>query len=258
MNDSADRYLDWKDWNGESFGTCAPLLAAYFAAETGICVSAGLRALEIGFGNGAFIGWARSIGLEVFGVELSPTLIARARALLGEDRAFLTPDDPDLAKLAGTFSHVVAFDVLEHIRQDDMVAFFRRICSLLAAEGRLIVRFPNGDSPFGRIYQHGDPTHVTTLGAEKLRYFAREAGLVVATIRAPLLPLAGNTLSRFFKRGLLAFGRAIVDRAVGLLYFGGRRIPLDPNYVAVLVRADTLKAATPNQRGASTDRAANA
>jgi SAM-dependent methyltransferase len=245
MNDSADPYLDWKDWQGESFGTCAPLLAAYFAAETGISASPGLRVLEIGFGNGAFIGWARRIGIEVFGVELSPTLVARARTLLGENRAFLTPDDPDLSKLAGTFSHVVAFDVLEHIRQEHMVEFFRQIRSLLATDGRLIVRFPNGDSPFGRIYQHGDPTHVTTLGAEKLRYFAREAGLAVSAIRAPRLPLAGSTLSRSVKRGLLAVGRAVVERAVGLLYFGGRTIPLDPNYVAVLVRAETPKTRDP-------------
>jgi SAM-dependent methyltransferase len=246
MNDSADRYLDWKDWHDESFGTCAPLLAEYFAAETGISARPGRRVLEIGFGNGAFIGWARSIGIEVFGVELSPTLVARARALLGEDRAFVAPDDPGLTKLAGTFSNVVAFDVLEHIPQEHMVEFFRQICTLLAADGRLTVRFPNGDSPFGRIYQHGDPTHVTTLGAEKLRYFAREAGLAVTIIRAPRLPLAGNTLARSFKRGLLAVGRAIVERAVGLLYFGGRTIPLDPNYVAVLVRAETPNAETPN------------
>jgi 2-polyprenyl-3-methyl-5-hydroxy-6-metoxy-1,4-benzoquinol methylase len=254
MNDFADRYLDWKDWHGESFGTCAPLLAAYFAAETGICARPGLRLLEIGFGNGAFIGWARSIGIEVFGVELSPTLVARARALLGEDRAFLTPDDPGLANLAGTFSHVVAFDVLEHIGQAHMVEFFHQIRALLAAEGRLIVRFPNGDSPFGRIYQHGDPTHVTTLGAEKLRYFAREAGLAVAAIRAPRLPLAGNTISRSFKRGLLAVGRAIVDRAVGLLYFGGRTIPLDPNYVAVLVRAEVPQGREPQGRDSQSAR----
>lgn len=237
MNDSTDRYLDWKDWQDESFGGCEPLLAAYFATETGICAGPGVRVLEVGFGNGAFIGWARSMGVEIFGVELSERLVERATKLLGERRAFLAPDDPELIQLAGTFSHIVAFDVVEHIQLGELPRFFRQMRNLLAPDGRLLLRFPNGDSPFGRIHQHGDPTHVTTLGQERVRYLGGEAGLVLESIRAPRLALGGTNLKRRVRRGLLTLGRYFVERAVGYLYFGGRVIPLDPNYVALFTRA---------------------
>jgi SAM-dependent methyltransferase len=237
MVDSADRYIEWKDWRDDSFGRYDPLLASYYAAETGIRAVSGVRVLEVGFGNGSFIGWARDLGAEVFGVELNPTLVDRARALVGNDRAFHDLNDECLTGRAESFSLIVAFDVIEHIPQDELPRFFGQLRSLLASDGRLILRFPNGDSPFGRIYQHSDTTHMTTLGSQKVHFLARQAGLSVESIRAPSLPLAGNGIERAVKRGLLRFGRRIVEHVVGYLYYGGRVIPLDPNYVAILVRA---------------------
>jgi 2-polyprenyl-3-methyl-5-hydroxy-6-metoxy-1,4-benzoquinol methylase len=234
-----EAYIEWKDWRDEAFGRFDALQARYYAAETGVSAIAGARVLEIGFGNGSFIGWARSVNADVFGVELSSELAARACALLGEHRAFTSLSDDRLASLSGTFSLVVAFDVIEHIAQDELPGFLAKLRALLAADGRVILRFPNGDSPFGRIYQHGDPTHLTTIGQEKLRYFARQSGLEVQVIRAPTLSLSGARFSRALKRTLIETGRHLVERAVALLYFGGRKVPLTPNYVAVLARVDT-------------------
>jgi SAM-dependent methyltransferase len=234
MEQSPERYFDWKDWKDETFGRFDRLEARYFADETGIGAPTGVRVLEIGFGNGPFIGWAKSVGADIFGVELNETLVARAREFLGQGRAFLDLDDAGLAGLAGTFSYVVAFDVIEHIPQDLLPGFLARIRALLAPDGRIFLRFPNGDSPFGRLYQHGDPTHVTTIGGEKLRYFARQSGLAVTVIRAPTLPLAGSGFRRAIKGRLLSAGRYVVEKCVGLLYFGGRTIALAPNYLAIL------------------------
>jgi 2-polyprenyl-3-methyl-5-hydroxy-6-metoxy-1,4-benzoquinol methylase len=238
MSGSTDQYIDWKDWRDDSFGRFDALEAQYYAEETDIAARPDARVLEIGFGNGPFIGWARSVDAEVFGVELNSILVARARAFLGKNNAFQDLNDEMLAALAGTFSHVVAFDVIEHIHQSELPRFFAQISTLLAPDGRIFLRFPNGDSPFGRLHQHADPTHVTTVGGEKLRFFARQSGLTVEAIRAPKLPLTGSRLSRAFKRNLLHAGRCLVERVVGLLYFGGRTIPLAPNYFAILTRAD--------------------
>jgi 2-polyprenyl-3-methyl-5-hydroxy-6-metoxy-1,4-benzoquinol methylase len=238
MDQSPERYLDWKDWKDETFGCFDRLEARYFADETGIGALPGVRVLEIGFGNGPFIGWAKSVGADIYGVELNATLVVRACAFLGERKAFQGLDDAGLAGLAGTFSFVVAFDVIEHIPQDLLPRFLAQIRALLAPDGRILLRFPNGDSPFGRLYQHADPTHVTTIGGEKLRYFARQAGLAVAVIRAPTLPLAGAGFKRAIKRTLVGAGRYLVERFVGLLYFGGRTIALAPNYLAILQKTD--------------------
>src|SRR5262249_17341072 len=154
-----DLYLDWKNWSSESFGQFNAEEAAYYAAETGIAAEASRRVLEIGFGNGPMLGWLRGTGAEVFGVEPNPHLVTLARKLLGDDHACGELSDPALRRLAGSFTHVIAIDVLEHVPQESLGRMLAEMGALLAPEGRIIARFPNGDSPFGRIHQHGDPTH---------------------------------------------------------------------------------------------------
>jgi len=232
-------YAAWKEWDAEQFGRYSPLDAAYFAAELDIRVPPQERVLEIGFGNGSALGWLKGLGADVYAVEANPILVERARRLLGEKKAFLDLEDAGLASLAGTFTLVVAFDVIEHIPLTALPQVFSSLRGLLAPGGRCVLRFPNGDSPFGRVHQHGDPTHVTTLGSARVDYLARSAGLEIDAMRAPALPLKGIGLRRSLRRRLILAGRALIERCIGLLYFGGQRIPLDPNYTAVLRRPPT-------------------
>ena len=243
MSGHVDPYLDWKDWRDAQFGGFDAELARYYEAEIAVAAGPGVRVLEIGYGNGSFVGWCRSMGVEVLGVELSAALVARCETLLGAGKAFLGVGDERLSAAAATFTHIVALDVIEHVPQSEIPEFLARLKSLLAPAGRITLRFPNGDSPFGRIYQHADPTHVTTLGRAKLEYFAAQAGLSLAEIRAPRLPARGLGLSRAVSRVLLGAIRSCFERLIGMLYFGGRRIPLSPNYVAVL----THRAAGPSR-----------
>ena len=237
MTETDTAYVDWKRWQGKTFGEFTPDEARYFSAETSLNSTSLMRVLEIGFGNGNFLGWVTSIGGEAFGIESNSLLVARARLLLETGRVFETLNDPRLSQLEGHFTHVVAFDVIEHIAIDELPVMLTEIEKLLASDGRVIIRFPNGDSPFGRITQHGDPTHVTTIGYQKLEYLAHNAGLEIADIRAPACPIAGVGLARGVKRLLLRIGRWVIERLISLLYYGGRRVPLDPNYLAILVRA---------------------
>jgi SAM-dependent methyltransferase len=236
MNETADAYIDWKQWDDSTFGRFTPLDALYYTAETGLTAGNPVRVLEIGFGNGGFLGWAKSLGAEVFGVETNPQLNARARGFFGTDRFVASLEDATLTSGGNRFTHIVAFDVLEHIPQAELPAVLRRVRTLLAPDGRFVARFPNGDSPFGRINQHGDPTHVTTMGRGKLVYLARDAGLRLIEIRAPALPVEGVGLKRAVKRRLVGMGRYCIERALSVLYFGGQRVQLDPNYLAILGR----------------------
>jgi SAM-dependent methyltransferase len=237
MDTPGDAYIEWKDWDDASFGKFTGSDAVYYAAETSITAGSPPRLLEIGFGNGSFLGWIRSLGGEIFGVETNAHLNARARQLFGTDSFFADLRDPRLDRLRGQFTHIVAFDVIEHIAIEHLPGLLERIRDLLAGDGRLILRFPNGDSPFGRMVQHGDPTHVTTMGQFKLVYLARNAGLEVIEVRAPALPLRGVGAVNVMKRAGVKLGRYCVERVLSFLYYGGQRIPLDTNYVAVLGRA---------------------
>jgi hypothetical protein len=226
-------YLTWKDWAANDFGRYDSLDAAYFAAE--VPLASGARVLELGFGNGAFLAWSRTMGADTFAVEANPRLVARGQALLGDARAFMTIHAPELDAHRGTFDHIVAFDVLEHIPLAEYPELFRRFAELLIPGGRCTLRFPNGDSPFGRAAQHGDPTHVTTIGSDLLAYFAIDAGLRVAAIRPPALPMRKVGWRRAVRRRLLLSLRFAIESVIGHAYFG-RRVSLDQNSIGVVTR----------------------
>lgn len=229
-------YAEWKEWQPERFGQYSGIDASYYAAEFGIRDPSKTRALEIGFGNGSALAWLHAIGADTYGVEANPLLVERATGLLGPQRAFGDLGDAAFAPVAGTFTHIVALDVIEHVPLGELPGMLSRIRELLAPGGMAVLRFPNGDSPFGRINQHGDPTHVTTLGSARLAYLAERAGLVPELIRAPALPIRGVGLARGSRRLMIRTARVLIEYAVSQIYFGGRRIPLDPNYTAVLRR----------------------
>lgn len=237
MTNLDNSYVDWKSWDPAEFGRFEASDGIYYSAETGIDQALGAKVLEIGFGNGAFLGWAKSVGAQVYGIETNPLLNDRARQLLGADNVFDDLGGSDVKRLNGSITHVVAFDVIEHVPMAELSGMLALTRDLLTDTGRMVLRFPNGDSPFGRITQHGDPTHVSTLGYQRLEFFARGCGLHVVEIRAPKLPARGVGLARGLKRCALKAARSLIERVVAQLYFGGRRIALDPNYVAVLARS---------------------
>ena len=65
-------YEGWKRWD-RLFAPTADE-RAYFAGETRGLVIAGGALLEIGFGSGSFLAWAREMGARVCGVEVIPVV----------------------------------------------------------------------------------------------------------------------------------------------------------------------------------------
>jgi SAM-dependent methyltransferase len=235
-NIAAQSYVEWKQWSADGFGRYTDLDAAYFRAEVGLHNGGRpTKVLEPGFGNGAFLAWARDNGAETYAVESNPFLVDRGRELLGVDRTHADLAATTIQVHKGSFTHVVAFDVLEHIEQRAYPAWFAGFAELLRAGGVCVLRYPNGDSPFGRRVQHGDHAHVTTIGSDKLRYFAQRAGFEIVSIRAPALPIRGVGPRRGLKRLLVHAVRFGLESAIGTAYFG-KRIALDQNATAVLRR----------------------
>lgn len=222
-------YEQWTGWNADSFALTSRADAAYFDAEVfdRLLLPAASRVLEVGFGNGSSMGHARRIGHRVTGIETNVALQSRASAA-GFDVITTTVD------IAGdTFDAVMAFDVLEHIPAEDTVEFLGKLARSLKTGGSIVLRFPNGDSPFGRVNQHGDVTHVNVIGSTKIRYFASAAGLSVVTIKNPERPSAHLSARQRCGRLLRSVIVASVERLVGWTFFGGR-LPLAPNMIAVL------------------------
>lgn len=196
-------YDGWKGWK-------APFAydqeaAGYFAAEfAGVPIS-GKRILEIGFGNGEFLAWAKDCGAEVAGCEVTPAAIAAARTA---GIPLVSPDfeaDPDGH---GPYDIIAAFDVFEHLDPSTIVAKLAAIGRMLTPAGILLLRYPNGQSPFGLASQHGDATHITALSRAKIEQYATGSGLVtvryggVARGTAPSAAKAVVRTIRYALRGL--------------------------------------------------------
>lgn len=165
-------YHAWKGWR-DPF-RWSPEEGLYYAAELGGS-PVGLDIMEIGFGAGGFLGWARDNGARVSGSELTTSSV---RAATEADIALHHPDFERYGGLpADSLDVVVAFDVFEHIDPSDIPAKLGAIAHALRPGGKLIMRYPNGQSPFGLIAQHGDATHIVALSRSKMEQYAAGSGL---------------------------------------------------------------------------------
>lgn len=216
-------YAALKGWDERAFMAPTPIERSYYARELRGHAIAGQPILELGFGNGGFLGHAKEQGAILHGTELQPDLAARAVA------AGVTLVDSDLAALlpehSGKFALIAAFDVFEHIEPAALPALLATIAELLGPGGLLIARYPNGQSPFGRVHQHGDRTHCAVLSADIMRQLIADLPFEPVHLGNPAHP-AG------FVQSLRAAFQRTHEIALQRLY--GHDTPLAPNSVAVL------------------------
>lgn len=178
-----DSYIAWKGLSREGFGELSPRDRALFDREMrallGTRIDEKLRVLELGFGVGAFLAYARGRGWDAIGTEVADELVKSAH-----ENGFDAVHADDLAKLpAGQFDMIAGFDVIEHIPQAAIIPLFRQLRALLRPGGAIFLRFPNADSWLGNQNFCGDPTHVTQMGHFKLDYFCQRSGLSIAALR---------------------------------------------------------------------------
>jgi SAM-dependent methyltransferase len=193
-------YLEWKEWNPESFGVLSASEEADFAAllrKVRLDIGEGSRVLEIGFANGAFLQFGRRRKWKMRGTEVTAGLLECAH-----QQGFQVTEADTLESFEdASFEMVAAFDVMEHIPLEALPDFLSEVRRVLKPGGVYIARFPNGDSPFGRHIQNGDVTHRTAIGSIRARYLAMQAGMEVEFLGCEVQAIwAGRTDTphRFF------------------------------------------------------------
>lgn len=161
-SDQSDLYAAyevWKQWS-EPFSYVQDD-ADYFAGEMrGIKIANGTL-LELGFGKGGFLQWARDHGAHIAGTEINLVLLKAAK---DREVELLAADFESVAERhRERFDAIVAFDVFEHFTIKALRVRLDAIEMMLRSGGHLVMRFPNAQSPFGLVPQHGDLTHRTGL-----------------------------------------------------------------------------------------------
>lgn len=216
-------YGQFKEWSHPKYHTVAAfenLLAA--AGKAGP-----LAILEFGFGHGRFLDWAREAGHQVSGIDILPEAIAAAQ---------LRGHDVHLAEAAaslGPFDLLLAMDVLEHLDQPQMFAFFDLAVAVLKDDGCIVARFPNGASPFSGYYQYSDLTHQSRLTPRAIQQLAMIKGFRLVRALNPR-PVPKTFRGRIRARAAYVL-RDIVETVIGYAYYG-HRFPMDPNVIVVLAR----------------------
>ena len=226
-------YLGWKEWGcGRPFGHLEKHEKVRFDAEirkTGLKTISNV--LEIGFGNGGFLSYAKNRGWNIKGSEMSQELLAIAKK-----HGFDAIDAKTTPALANdSFDLILAFDVLEHIPQEEILPFLAMLKSKLRKQGAVIARFPNGDSPLGLPYQNGDPTHTNAIGSNKIRYWAHITGFEIVALGAESVPLFSTCLPLFFYALVSKPIKWVLEIFAHAVFFPKRRFCFtSPNLVVVL------------------------
>ena len=181
-----DEYSAWKGWNENSgFGSCPPGEVDYFTRELKEAVASSVPVrdvLEVGFGNGEFLGYCASRGWNVQGTELSDLQVQ-----IGTDAGFSVHGVDYVAEIPDhSLDLIAAFDVLEHIPQEMAIDFLSELSAKLRPTGAMVLRYPNADSPLSNPLQNGDPTHVMQIGYYKMTYLASQSGLEIVAYRGPV------------------------------------------------------------------------
>ena len=189
-----DDYDDLKGWK-TLFQPSIQEAHLYFKEFSHIEFS-GSYLLDIGFGSGGLLGWARQQGAIVAGVELQEKLIKAA-----------TKEGIEVyKKLAEVPSEhydiVTGFDLLEHLPLSEITSFLDEIKRITKPAGVILFRFPNCQSPAGFINQFGDHTHVTMLSGPIVMNLMKKAGFEDVSYKEARVMRSVNFLNRV-ARGLL-------------------------------------------------------
>jgi 2-polyprenyl-3-methyl-5-hydroxy-6-metoxy-1,4-benzoquinol methylase len=225
-----DTYQRLKGWDAQPFMEPTPGDRMFYDHYLGSLDLAGSKVLEIGFGNGNFLGWAKANGAVVYGTEIQEAAIAKAQA----NGVQVLPLDLAEARdeLRGELLIVAAFDVMEHLTMGQNAALLAAGADMLQPGGVLIARFPNGQSPLSLPIQHGDRTHVSVLSIPIVEQMITDLPFDVAYAGEPFRTLTGGALSRFVRHGQNLLRRS-VTRLIWSIY---GQIPLYANAVVVLRR----------------------
>ena len=223
--------MTWKSWGGANqgaaFGHASVYEQSYFKKLLRLAGVSGspLRILEVGFGNGGLLAYCKSRGHSVVGTEANSRLVSMAQSAGYEvfNADFIETTPP------GSFDLIIALDVIEHIEPAQTVAFLQACHRALKAGGTLVLRFPNGDSPFSVSNFNADVTHLNWISADKMGYYAQRSGFAAMTIRGTPQIILTKSLAHGFYNLCNVPAKWLLNVMYRLLFYPGR--PL--NFVAI-------------------------
>lgn len=164
---------------------------------------------DAGCGPGGALSILRTLGYRnLKGSDLSASAIAIAREL-GFDATQANSIEDLASHPDGSFSRIIAIDVIEHLEKSELVRFFQIARSKLhSPDGMLILRGPNGDSPIVGRNLYNDVTHVWTYTSTALTGLLRMSDFHRVAFLDETIPFEDP--KRWFRKLILKFSSASI------------------------------------------------
>lgn len=194
-----------------------------------------LKILEVGFGNGSFINWCESQKYNIFGYEIDKNFYESAKKKY--KNIYFGERNSIRKTINERFDLIVLFDVIEHVKKNDLINFLSDIKEALDINGKILLRFPNGSSLAGLEYFNADLTHYSFLNKGSLKMLCDVVGLNLINCENMARVKKFNSLKGKLFGRLNYLLRDFIEFFRGYLYHN-EKIPLDPNLVAILERQE--------------------
>lgn len=130
--------------------------------------------VDLGCGRGEFLRILREVGLDPIGVDVNADTLAPLRS-----DGFEVVEQDLLTFLSGEtrmFAGASVLQVAEHLTTTDIERMLALLAARLVPGATLIVETPNPLSPFALGVFHTDPTHISPIPPERMRYAIEAAG----------------------------------------------------------------------------------
>ena len=147
------------------------LIRSYFPVDRNSAI------VDLGCGHGALVHFAREVGYRnINGVDSSSQQVDTARRLgiEGVCQGDLLQTISSMAD--SSLDAVVAFDVIEHFRKDELTGLVDQVLRVLRAHGKWIIHAPNAESPFGTRMRYSDFTHELAFTRESISQLLLSSG----------------------------------------------------------------------------------
>ncbi len=191
---------------------------------SGACLRPGARVLEVGCGTGLFTEMFARSGAQIIAVDISDTLLRRARAkqLPQEQVKFIAGRFED-CRVEGPFDAVIGSSVLHHL---DMTKALPMIFDLLKENGSMCFAEPNMLNPQIMLQKNipalkramGDSPDETAFTRWQLRRLARSAGF--ENVQVVPFDWLHPAIPRSLIAGVIGVGR-LLEKMPGLREIAG-------------------------------------